>query len=136
MNSIFYSDKKGRCFICGKVGATEKHHIFGGGMRDLSEKYGLTMHLCHSCHNESPNGLHYNANFANATKEYAQYVAMRHYKWSVEDFRKLFRKNYLEDEEIEEIKRAIEFDKKIAEKIEKEKENVNKQSSFNGSFSV
>ena len=121
MKSIFITNQKGRCFICGKVGATEKHHIFGGGMRDLSEKYGLTMHLCHDCHNEPPDGLHHNAERANKAKAFAQKAAMRRYKWSVEDFRKLFRKNYLSDNEIETVMRSIEFDKKVEKKIEKEK---------------
>lgn len=47
------------CFICGRR-ATEKHHIFGGPNRRLSEKYGLTVPLCHWCHNEPPNGVHFN----------------------------------------------------------------------------
>jgi hypothetical protein len=36
-------------------------HIFGGtANRRLSEEDGLVVDLCHSCHNEPPNGVHFN----------------------------------------------------------------------------
>ena len=42
------------CWLCGRNGTAEpldKHHIFGGAYRKKSEKYGLTVYLCHgSCH--------------------------------------------------------------------------------------
>lgn len=42
------------CWLCGRNGTAEpldKHHIFGGACRKKSEKYGLTVYLCHgSCH--------------------------------------------------------------------------------------
>ena len=53
------SDRKGTCYRCGKTCKTERHHIFGGPNRKLSEKYGLTVYLCHACHNEPPHGAHY-----------------------------------------------------------------------------
>lgn len=31
--------RKGRCYLCGRYGHTEEHHIFGGPNRTLSEKY-------------------------------------------------------------------------------------------------
>jgi len=35
--------------------------IFGGtANRRLSEEDGLVVDLCHSCHNEPPNGVHFN----------------------------------------------------------------------------
>jgi len=37
------------CGVCGRPG-TETHHVFGGPNRKHSEKYGLTIRLCHSCH--------------------------------------------------------------------------------------
>lgn len=41
---------KGICFICGVHSPTEEHHIFGGSSRSKSTEYGLTTHLCPSCH--------------------------------------------------------------------------------------
>lgn len=55
------SDDPTRCYICGKRGWIEFHHVFGGPFRAKSTKYGLVVPLCHSCHNEPPNGVHHNA---------------------------------------------------------------------------
>lgn len=62
MKSIITDDLR-TCYICGGR-ATEKHHImhgYSGIDRKLSERYGLTVGLCHRCHNEPPNGVHFNA---------------------------------------------------------------------------
>ena len=49
------------CFLCGRTAYTERHHIFSGtANRKLSEEDGLVVDLCHSCHNEPPNGVHFN----------------------------------------------------------------------------
>ena len=48
----------------------EKHHIFGAANRKKSEKYGLTVDLCHWCHNEPPDGAHFSAATAQALHEY------------------------------------------------------------------
>lgn len=51
------NNEKGRCFICGKQGYTEKHHIFGGPCRSNSEEDGLTVYLCLD-HHRGRNGVH------------------------------------------------------------------------------
>lgn len=43
--SIIDRDAKGQCFICGKTGYTERHHIYGSANRKYSEQYGLTVYL-------------------------------------------------------------------------------------------
>ena len=48
------------CFLCGRYAYTERHHIFGAANRKLSEQDGLVVDLCHPCHNEPPNGVHFN----------------------------------------------------------------------------
>ena len=52
MNSIMQNG--GYCWLCGRNGSAEpldKHHVFGGALRSKSERYGLTVYLCHgSCH--------------------------------------------------------------------------------------
>lgn len=55
------TDDMDRCFICGSYRNIEIHHIFGASERKLSEKFGLIVPLCHSCHNEPPAGVHHNA---------------------------------------------------------------------------
>lgn len=81
--------------LCGSTQWIERHHIFGGALRKKSEKYGLVVDLCHYCHNESPNGVHFNKDKMLKLKQYGQLKAMRENGWSVEDFRKEFYKNYL-----------------------------------------
>lgn len=85
-----------RCYICRAQQCLELHHVyFGFGLRELSDQYGLTVWLCHECHNEPPNGVHQNKEIRRALQARVQAIAMKHYKWSIEDFIRLFRKNYL-----------------------------------------
>lgn len=48
------------CYICGSTYWLERHHVFGASNRSNSEKYGMVVDLCHFCHNEPPNGIHFN----------------------------------------------------------------------------
>lgn len=90
------STHSNRCFLCGSSRMLEKHHVFGGAYRSKSEKLGMTVHLCHNCHNEPPKGVHHNAEMNRQLKARAQRKAMEYYGWSVEDFINMFGKNYLE----------------------------------------
>lgn len=58
--SIIDRDMKNRCFICGKTGYTERHHIYGSANRKYSEQYGLTVYLCPECHRTSDIAVHRN----------------------------------------------------------------------------
>ena len=87
--------EKGVCFLCGARVPTEKHHVYGGGRRRLSEKYGLWVYLCHNCHNEPPDGVHHNAEKDLALKAQVQIRAMYVHHWTVDKFRELFRKSYI-----------------------------------------
>lgn len=89
--------EKGVCFLCGAHGQTELHHIFGGAYRKKSDKLGLTVYLCHFCHNEPPYGVHHDVNAMRALKAAGQKAAMQQFGWSREDFIREFGKNYLED---------------------------------------
>jgi hypothetical protein len=72
------------------------HHVFGAANRNKSEKYGLTVYLHHSkCHIFGENAVHKNAEINRKLQAIAQKKAMKHYGWSIEDFRKEFGKNYL-----------------------------------------
>jgi hypothetical protein len=94
MNSVVQKDDT-KCFICGSRHWLEWHHIFGGALRSKSEQYGLKVRLCHYCHNEPPNGVHQNKEIRLKLQAFAQKKAMKHYGWSVEDFRREFYKSYI-----------------------------------------
>ena len=86
-----------RCLFCHSNIWLEWHHVFGGALRDKSDRLGLVVRLCHYCHNEPPDGVHQNREMRRKLQAFAQEKAMDHYGWSVEDFRREFYKNYLEE---------------------------------------
>ena len=98
MQSIIQEDKT-KCFLCGKNGygdRLEEHHIFGGANRKNSEKYGLKVYLCGNEHHRlGRSSVHQNAEIANKLKRIAQFTAMTYYKWSEDDFRRIFGKSYI-----------------------------------------
>jgi len=94
--------KEGTCFLCGKHGYMETHHLcFGVGLRKLSEKYGLTVDLCPECHRTSPRAVHQCAEVANMLRAYGQKKWMDETGGSIDDFRRIFGKNYLMGDEDE-----------------------------------
>lgn len=52
--------KEDGCYICGRKGYLELHHIFGAANRKHSTEDGLCVYLCRACHNEPPAGVHFN----------------------------------------------------------------------------
>lgn len=99
MSKSILQQNENVCFLCGcwlNVCGAEEHHIFGGyANRQLSEKYGLKVRLCHNCHNEPPQGVHHNKELMDRLRRLGQTVAMKQYGWSVDEFRSIFGKNYL-----------------------------------------
>lgn len=89
------------CFLCGKNGAVdrlERHHIFGGPNRQLSEKYGLVVYLCgESCHRNGKKSAHRNKDTMRMLHKYGQLKAMGENNMTAEQFRDIFGRNYLED---------------------------------------
>ena len=89
------------CFICGRDGRSvhlERHHLIEGrGRRQLSEKYGLVVYLCPDCHRNGPHAAHRDAVTAKRLHQYAQRLWMEQTGGTVEDFVKIFGKNYLGD---------------------------------------
>lgn len=96
--SILQEDKT-HCYICGMNANLEPldcHHIFGGSNRKKSEEYGLKVYIHHSkCHIFGKNSVHQNAEIDRALKSFVQHKAMQYYGWTVEDFRKIFGRNYI-----------------------------------------
>lgn len=103
MKSIIAEDKENSCFICGSCDRIEEHHIFGGPDRQVSEKYGLKVHLCNA-HHHGTYGVH-----GKNGKELQKYLhelgqITIEEKWVAEGiawgdardrFRREFRKSYL-----------------------------------------
>ena len=88
------------CWLCGKNGCgdpLDRHHIFGGvANRKKSERYGLTVWLCHdSCHENGPDAVHRNPETRQRLQEYGQRRAMEENGWNVEDFVREFGRNHL-----------------------------------------
>lgn len=77
-------EKTDTCFICGKP-ATEWHHIFNSFNKGISEKYGLMVHLCHNCHNEPPDGLHFNSKRMKALQREAQEALAVREDWTTSE---------------------------------------------------
>lgn len=82
-----------QCEICGRTGWIERHHVFGGANRKLSEKYGLVADLCHWHHNEPPTGVHFNRkNDLYLKRKYQRKFEIEHPDLN---FREIFGRNYL-----------------------------------------
>ena len=91
MKSIVQNEHE--CFICGKKIGLERHHCIGGSNRKNSEKYGLTVYLCHFCHNEPPRGVHFNKDTADYIRQEAQKAFEKTH--TREEFIKIFGRNFL-----------------------------------------
>lgn len=95
----FY-DEPAACWLCGKNGMNDpmdKHHIFGGAYRKKSEKYGLTVPLCHKeCHQFGRYAAHQCEDTAQRLHEYGQRKAMEEQGWTVREFAMEFGRNYLD----------------------------------------
>lgn len=97
MQSILQRDTA-KCALCGRRGTVlDKHHVFfGRGNRPKSERYGLTVYLCHdSCHIFGRHSVHADSSICRLLQQKAQRIAMQYYHWTVDDFRRIFGKNYL-----------------------------------------
>jgi hypothetical protein len=102
MKSIIQANPD-KCYLCHRNGRTdplEVHHVFFAANRKWSEKFGMTVRLCgNRCHRNGENAVHRNADVCRRLQQYAQRKAMAHYGWSVGQFRAVFGRNYLDQEE-------------------------------------
>ena len=96
MKSIMEPKGCRTCYACGREGIDlEVHHIFyGTANHKLSEKYGLKVHLCRSCHRESKTGVHGGNTELNRKLRIAAQKVFEQ-KYSHEKFMEIFKKNYL-----------------------------------------
>ena len=92
-----------KCWLCGRNGMSDPldvHHIFSGAYRAKSERFGLTVLLCHNrCHISGPSAAHRSRDTARRLHEYGQRKAMKEQGWNIEQFRRQFGRNYIDEEE-------------------------------------
>ena len=91
--SILQNEK--RCFISGSTTGLQRHHIYFGANRRISEQNGFYVWLIPEYHNMSDYGVHFDKAFDLKLKQDCQ----RKYEetHSREEFIALIGKNYLED---------------------------------------
>ena len=93
----------GTCFLCGNYETVERHHIFQGALRKKADKLKLTVYLCPWCHQYDADSVHRSGETRLILHKYGQRRAMIEQGWSKEDFIREFGKNYLSDQEIDEL---------------------------------
>ena len=86
--------RKGCCYLCGKYGQTDEHHIFGGPNRMLSEQYGLKVDLCLECHRFGKHAEHKDHAVMDELHRQGQ-EAFESQVGSRKEFMKIFGRNYL-----------------------------------------
>lgn len=95
MESSLLTKDLTHCYLCGVESGLECHHIFNAFNRKQSTKYKLMIPLCHSCHNEPPNGIHFNKEIRKKVQSDAQKAFESEYPEL--DFVAIFGKNFKED---------------------------------------
>lgn len=105
-NSILQRDMT-RCYICHQRDEPlDLHHIFFGALRKKSNYYGCVVKLCHHrCHIDGENAVHRNRAVDLWLKRRCQKVLMAKEGWSMAEWRQEFYKNYLDEEETQNVKR-------------------------------
>lgn len=88
-----------RCLICGATEPLHKHHVFMAANRTISEREGCWVYLCSRHHNGSNEGVHFDARFDRMLKMYTQARWMWINGRTVADFRKVFGKSYIDEED-------------------------------------
>lgn len=86
--------KKHVCRLCGYVGQTHIHHIFGGRWRRISERYNFVIELCPRCHEQA----HNDAAFARILKRDCQLEFV--WNHSQEEWMELMGRNWIEPGEV------------------------------------
>lgn len=89
--SILQENKQ--CYVSGKLYPLHKHHIYGAGNRNISEREGFWVWLAPEWHNMSDYGVHFNKQLDLKLKQECQ----RKYEetHTREEFMALIGRNYL-----------------------------------------
>lgn len=93
LTSVF-TDNMDCCIFTGSYDV-ERHHIYGGSNRKLSEQYGFVVPLRYDLH---PNGARVNPNYGQKVDIKLKQMGQEYFEanyGSREDFRQLFGRSYL-----------------------------------------
>lgn len=94
--SIFQNSFTERfCYRCGRYGPEHWHHIFNASNKKRSEKYGAMIHVCYQCHEQ----IHRKE--MDKYKQIGQKGVMDIYQMSEQDFREIFGRSYLKENDYE-----------------------------------
>lgn len=108
MSKSIMHNRDGSCYLCNLLerkqvdSYREEHHVFNGPNRKLSEHYGLKVYLCIYHHTVGTDAVHNNADNMLILKKEGQKAFIEYYPGM--DFMSIFGKNYLDPEDVEEIK--------------------------------
>ena len=108
--------RKGECYLCGRIGHTDEHHIFEGtANRKISEQEGLKVWLCPECHNLGKDSIHMSPKSDRAIK--LKKDAQKRWEWKYREahseygnsavimarieFKRLFGKSWLDMTEVQ-----------------------------------
>lgn len=93
MESIVENEK--RCFLCGYTYGLDKHHIYSGGNRQVSENNGFWVYLCRRHHTGTNYSVHGDPDHKldKELKQICQRIYEREH--TREQFIKLIGKSYL-----------------------------------------
>lgn len=90
--SVIENDVAGICYICGRHGPTEVHHMMHGtANRRLADSEKLTVHLCRMCHDQVHNQMFA---YDEMLKQTAQATFEKYHTRG--EWMRLFGKNYLD----------------------------------------
>lgn len=93
MNSILQPSGERKCYITGSTRSLERHHIYAGGLRQVSEREGLWIWLHHDIHALAQQGKD------NGWDIYLRREGQKAYErtHSRDEFIALIGRNYLDD---------------------------------------
>lgn len=94
MDSILQTEKE--CYVThapGDVVVLHQHHIWGGGLRPVSDEHGFWIWLIPELHNTSDRGIHFDKEFDLKVKRECQ--AKYEETHTRDEFMKLIGRNYL-----------------------------------------
>lgn len=90
------ANRYGYCHLCGRYGNLDRHHVYGGGFRKKSERYGMVCYLCRNCHN----AVHFSNESKNLMLRLRKEFQLKFMKkYPNKDFMKEFGRNYLDDQD-------------------------------------
>ncbi len=92
MKTIIGGDRVDRCYICGRTGHMEVHHMMHGANRRNADRYGLTVHLCRDCHTAGTHAVHRDRTVDLYLIRLAQETFEK--KWGHDEWMRVFGRNY------------------------------------------